>query len=58
MQGDDFLRDDTEGHFREEFSTYDWIMDGLLLQAGFTIGSKTMQDGIFGTYTCTRNGET
>lgn len=28
--GGDFLRDDATGHFREEHSTYDWFMDGLM----------------------------
>jgi putative AdoMet-dependent methyltransferase len=53
--GGDFLREDTEGHFREEFSTYDWIMDGLLLRAGFTIKSRDVQDGVLGTYYCARS---
>jgi len=53
--GGDFLREDTEGHFREEFSTYDWIMDGLLARTGFTIKSKKIQDGVIGTYYCTKN---
>lgn len=35
--GGDFLRDDAETHFREEFSTYDWILEGLLTRAGFRI---------------------
>lgn len=53
--GGDFLREDTEGHFREEYSTYDWVMDGLLTRAGFTIKSKKIQDGVIGTYYCTKN---
>lgn len=53
--GGDFLREDTEGHFREEFSTYDWIMDGLLARTGFTIKSKKIQDGVIGTYHCTKS---
>ncbi len=53
--GGDFLREDTEGHFREEFSTYDWIMDGLLTRTGFTINSKNIKDGVIGTYHCTKN---
>jgi len=52
--GGDFLKQDTEGHFREEYSTYDWIMDGLLSRAGFAIKSKNMQDGVIGTYYCTK----
>ena len=53
--GGDFLREGTEGHFREEFSTYDWIMDGLLARTGFTIHSKKIQEGVIGTYYCTKN---
>ena len=52
--GGEFLRQDTEGHFREEYSTYDWIMDGLLLRAGFAIKNKNMQDGVIGTYYCSK----
>ena len=52
--GGDFLREDAEQHFREEYSTYDWIMDGLLIRAGFVIKSKNIQDGILGTYLCTK----
>ena len=52
--GGDFLREDAEQHFREEYSTYDWIMDGLLVRAGFTVKTKKIQDGILGTYLCTK----
>ena len=52
--GGDFLREDAEEHFREEYSTYDWVMDGLLIRAGFAIKSKNIQDGILGTYLCTK----
>lgn len=50
--GGDFLREDAEGHFREEYSTYDWIMDGLLTRAGFVINRKTLVNGVIGTYWC------
>ncbi len=50
--GGDFLQLDAEGHFKEEFSTYDWIMDGLLTRAGFIIKSKNIHDGVIGTYYC------
>jgi ubiquinone/menaquinone biosynthesis C-methylase UbiE len=47
------LREDTERHFRDEYSTYDWVMDGLLSRAGFMIKSKQMEEGVLGTYLCT-----
>ena len=53
--GGDFLRDDAEGHFREEHSTYDWIMDGLLARAGFAIVSKSMSEGVIGKYLCRKS---
>lgn len=52
--GGDFLQQDAEGHFRKEFSTYDWIIDGLLSRAGFAVKSKNIQDGVIGTYYCTK----
>jgi putative AdoMet-dependent methyltransferase len=53
--GGDFLREDAEGHFRDEYSTYDWVMDGLLWRSGFTIESKQIDGGVIGTYLCTKN---
>lgn len=50
----DFLQDDAEMHFREEYSTYDWVMDGLLTRAGFAIDDKQLQDGVLGIYLCSR----
>ncbi len=53
--GGALLREDTERHFRDEYSTYDWVMDGLLPRAGFTIKSKHIDDGVLGTYICAKN---
>ena len=53
--GGKLLQEDCERHFRDEFSTYDWVMDGLLARTGFTIKSKRIDDGVLGTYICTRN---
>jgi len=50
--GGDFLREDAEGHFRDEFSTYDWVIDEMLSRAGFSVTSKHMEDGVLGTYLC------
>lgn len=55
VTGGDFLREDAEGHFRDEYSTYDWVMDGLLSRSGFTIRSKNIEGGVIGTYLCTKN---
>lgn len=50
--GGDFLKDDAETHFRDEFSTYDWILDGLITRAGFTITSKKIEIGLIAEYIC------
>ncbi len=50
--GGDFLQEDAEGHFKKEFSTFDWIMDGLLTRAGFVIKCRDIEDGVIGTYYC------
>jgi hypothetical protein len=46
------LRDEVATHVKEEFSTFDWIMDGLLERAGFSILSKEIVEGVIGTYLC------
>jgi putative AdoMet-dependent methyltransferase len=53
--GGNFLREDAEGHFRDEFSTYDWAMDELLSRAGFSIIRKHIEGGVLGTYLCKKN---
>lgn len=55
--GGDPLREDTERHFQDEYSTYDWVMDGLLSRSGFSIRSKDIEEGVIGTYICTRESE-
>ncbi|MDR9367414.1 MAG: class I SAM-dependent methyltransferase [Balneolaceae bacterium] len=52
--GGDFLREDAEEHFREEYSTFDWIMEALLQRSGFTILEKEFSAGVLGTYLCSK----
>ena len=40
-------------HIKDEFSTYDWIMDGLFEKTGFSIDSKIIE-GNFLTYICSK----
>ena len=58
VAGGDFLKRDAEGHFQQEHSTYDWILDGLLARTGFRIVSKTIHDGVIGKYRCLRDAST
>jgi ubiquinone/menaquinone biosynthesis C-methylase UbiE len=47
----DEIAGETEIHIREEFSTLDWIMEGLLKSAGFYIESVEY-DGFMAGYLC------
>jgi len=51
-KGGQMMQEGTEKHFKEEFSTYDWVMDGLFTRSGFSIKSKTIVGGVLGTYLC------
>lgn len=41
-------------HVREEYSTFGWIMDGLLNRAGFHIDRCDRSDGVLAGYYCTK----
>ncbi len=51
------LRDEVSAHVREEYSTLDWIMDGLLERSGFSIRSKEMTGGVLAKYLCVKTAE-
>ena len=44
-------------HVREEYSTFDWIMEGLLERAGFVIEKADYRNDFMVVYLCTRRGE-
>lgn len=48
---------DFERHVRQEYSTLDWVMEGLLRQAGFAILSATYRRGILADYLCEKRAE-
>ncbi len=50
--GGNFLKEDAEQHFREEFSTFGWVIDEMLERSGFIIESKDISNGILGVYIC------
>ena len=50
----DSMVDETIIHIKDEFSTYDWIIEGLLEKAGFSIDSKIMEDQNYLTYVCSK----
>lgn len=39
-------------HIREEYSTFDWILQGMLERAGFTIEQYTRKDFLLSEYVC------
>lgn len=43
-------------HLSREYSTYDWILEGLLERAGFRIDQAISTGGVLGDYFCTRAG--
>jgi putative AdoMet-dependent methyltransferase len=50
----DSMADETIIHIKDEFSTYDWIMEGLLKKTGFSIDSKQLEAENYVTYICTK----
>jgi len=45
---------EAESHIRDEYSTFDWIMEGLLERAGFHINNAQYLDRFGATYICTK----
>jgi len=43
-------------HIREEYSTFDWIMEDLLERAGFAIETADYANEFMAAYVCTRKG--
>ncbi len=52
----EFLKE-FETHIREEYSTYSWIMEGLLERAGFSVEKKGSGDTINMMYRCRKIAE-
>lgn len=48
------IRDEMACHIREEFSTFDWIMRGIIERAGFAIESAEMEGEFLAHYLCRR----
>ena len=53
-QGEGFTAAEFATHVRDEHSTYDWILEGLIERAGFRIDRKNRWDAIYADYTCTK----
>jgi putative AdoMet-dependent methyltransferase len=44
---------EVETHIRDEHSTFDWIMEGMLSRAGFRIDQADYVSGFGAAYLCT-----
>lgn len=51
------MRPNAVGHVAREFSTFDWVMDGMLERAGFSVISKQMEGPSFFAYRCRCAGD-
>jgi ubiquinone/menaquinone biosynthesis C-methylase UbiE len=54
-EGDDDLAEQTIAHIREEYSTFAWVLEEMLRQAGFAIQDR-LADRFTTSYTCVRQG--
>ncbi|MGH1538702.1 MAG: class I SAM-dependent methyltransferase [Gammaproteobacteria bacterium] len=52
--GGEFLREDAIEHFKDEYSTYDWVLEGMLNRAGFAVDSKESFIGLISRYICSK----
>ncbi|MFI6875439.1 class I SAM-dependent methyltransferase [Streptomyces sp. NPDC050400] len=53
-EGQGFTGADFEAHVREEFSTYAWVLEGMLERAGFDIVSSASRTPTHGEFLCRR----
>lgn len=48
------LAEESVIHIRDEFSTYDWLMEGIIRRSGFKIDTVEYGKGFQATYICTK----
>ena len=48
------IADSLRAHVRREYSTFTWILEGLLVRAGFRIDHAERSGGVLAHYYCTR----
>lgn len=48
------LDEQIQSHIRNEYSTFDWIIEGMLKKSGFNIDSANSSDGFITNYLCTK----
>jgi len=50
-----WTRSELETHLREEYSTFNWLLEPMIERAGFTIRDGQHRDSIYAAYTCIKN---
>jgi len=56
MESTKFTDEELRAHFREEFSTYDFVLEAMLEEIGFEILEATYARGFYANYTCNWHG--
>ena len=51
--GDEIVNE-MKTHIKEEYSTFDWVMEGLIEKAGFSIEESNYQNGFMAIYLCVK----
>jgi SAM-dependent methyltransferase len=54
MMGDEFAGRISD-HVKNEYTTMDWIMEGMIVRAGFKVVRRDYKDGFIGAYFCSKN---
>ncbi|HEY3648726.1 MAG TPA: hypothetical protein VGL33_12210, partial [Streptosporangiaceae bacterium] len=49
-----YTGEDYAEHIRTEFSTFRWLLEPMLTEAGFEIADVKYQGRLYGAYTCIR----
>ena len=49
-----YTRDDLARHVRTEFGTYSWLLERIIVEAGFEIVERQVTGQIYAAYTCVR----
>lgn len=53
LRGEDGV-EDIVGHIKNEYSTFSWVMEGMIKRAGFRIEGREYKDGFRAAYICTK----
>jgi putative AdoMet-dependent methyltransferase len=56
-KGNSFSREDFAGHVRDEFSTYGWILEGLMERAGFELIERNYTSPTYANYLCAKKSK-